>query len=301
MIYTDLIFPECISYGSKGGPTYQTDKVEVYSGAEQRQQRWAFPKHEYSIKMENLPPAEISEIMNIWHVCSGDFASFLFLDPMDHTSSFDEEGFTNTEVTATDQAVSTATGGRSSYELSKFYSWESRTKRRYIKYPKLDTLAVAVDGYPITSWTYSYVTGLLTFNAAVNTSATISCTSGVFDGFTDGQLAVGDLVYLYDLSNGSLNRPKGGNPLRVTAASGTTVTFQEFNGLPYAAATTFAGEAATYETALPPAGSVITAGFWFYTPVRFDDGDNMEGAIKAGLRESAFADFDSIKLREVLE
>lgn len=78
MIFTDVIFPPCITYGSTGVPKYLTDKAEVLSGNEQRETRYQYPRHEYAINMENLPANEAAEVLNIWHICSGDFAGFLF-------------------------------------------------------------------------------------------------------------------------------------------------------------------------------------------------------------------------------
>jgi hypothetical protein len=57
----------------------------------------------------------------------------------------------------------------------------------------------------------------------------------------------------------------------------------------------------TIKSALPPAGGTITWGGYFYVPVRFDAGDNAESEITYGMRESAFANFDQIRLKEVLE
>lgn len=303
LIYTDVFFPACIAYGSTGLPRYMTDKVEVYSGAEQRQSRWAYPKHEYSIKLENLPADEISEIMRLWHICSGDHAAFLFMDPLDHTSSIDDVILSASDVTDTDQVVATATGGREEYELYKYYPGDgSRTKQRRIKYPKLDTLIVAVDGYRHSTWNYSYATGVLTFTTPVggyteNTDMSNNVL-GALSGSPDIQ--VGDLVYLTGHTNPSDERPSGGNPLRVTVAAAGLFEFEEFDGTAYTP-DDFSGVDITIQHALPPAGSVITAGFYFYVPVRFEDGDNAQSEVVAGQRESAFANFDQITLKEVLE
>src|SRR6056297_782685 len=132
VIYTDIIFPECISDGSTGLPRYLTDKVEVYSGAEQRQTRWDYPKHEYSIVLENLPADEVAEIMNIWHVCSGDQAAFLFMDPLDNTSLSNANTIAGTVVTPTDQVIGDADGSSGEYMLFKVYEQASRSKSRRI-------------------------------------------------------------------------------------------------------------------------------------------------------------------------
>lgn len=301
VIYTDLIFPECISYGSTGVPIYLTDKVEVLSGAEQRNTRSRYPRHEYSIRMENLPADEIANVMNLWHVCSGDFAAFLFLDPLDHTSAWSETQISGTEVSATDQYIGIVGAPTDGYELKKTYEKGSRAKERRIRYPKLDTLVVAIDGTEVSNWTYSYSEQLLRFSynvSAVNT--TVDKVDGVITGSGMGAFNPGELVYIEGFSDSNLDRPGGGGePLLVVAADGTQMVLTELDGSTWSGSES--GASITIKGTPPPAGATITAGFYFYTPVRFEEGDNGESEIRAGLRESAVADFTQITLREVFE
>ncbi len=302
VIYYDLFFPKCIAYGSTGSPNYITEKVEVDSGAEQRNQRRVYPRHEYNIEMENLPANEISEIMNLWHVCAGDHIGFLFLDPMDHTSSNTVDSLSGTDVLMTDQLVAVAVGTQTDYPLYKYYKAGAHDMRRRIQYPDMDTLVVAVDGFAITSWLYSYDDCLLRFTKPVTTlTASMSRTSGgVISGANYSALSPGDLVYVTGWSNASYNAAPGGDPARVVSATSSTLVLQRYNGSAYGNAV-LTGETVTIQSALPPTGAEITAGFYFYVPVRFDDGDNMENEIKSGMRESAFADFSRITLREIFE
>jgi uncharacterized protein (TIGR02217 family) len=302
MIYYDLIFPRCIAYGSTGSPNYTTEKVEVDSGAEQRNQRRMYPRHEFNINMENLPSNEVSEIMNLWHVCAGDAIGFLFLDPMDHTSANSADALSGTDVLATDQFVSVAVGAQTDYILYKQYIAGARQVRRRIRYPDLDTLVVAVDGFPVTSWTYSYVDCLLRFNQPLPTlTASLSRdAAGVITGANFSALSPGDLIYMTGWSNGAYNAPSGGDPARVVSADGTSLVVQRFDGTAYGSAV-LGPSTVNIMSALPPTGSEITAGYYFYVPVRFADGDNMESEIKSGMRESVFADFSNITLREIFE
>ena len=305
VIYTDLFFPRCIAYGSTGVPRYVTEKVEVDSGAEQRNQRREYPRHEYKINIENMDAAEVSEIMNLWHVCYGDFIGFLFLDPMDHTSNNTEAALSGEAVSATDQLVASAVGTIDSYELFKYYKRDTRESRRRIRYPDLDTLVVAVDGFAINSWNYSYITQKLQFTKPLVTPVTLNMTrsgAGVITapGTPFTNLAPGDLVYVTGWANTAYNAPQGGDPARVVTATANTVRLQKFDGSAYGA-DALGSTSVTITSALPPTGSEITAGFYFYVPVRFEDGDSMEGEIKSGMRDSVVADFSSITLREIFE
>lgn len=301
VIYYDLIFPRCIAYGSTGSPRYVTEKVEVDSGAEQRNQRRVYPRHEYKIEMENVPANEIAEIMNLWHVCAGDHIGFLFLDPMDHTSANTDDSLSGTDVSMTDQLVAVAVGTQSDYPLYKYYSAGGHDMRRRIRYPDPETLVVAVDGFEITNWSYSYDDGMLRFGSGLEISGTFSRSAGrVISGGDFSALSPGDLVYISGWPSGAYNALPGSDPARVVSADSVSLVVERFNGSNYGSAV-YVNQAVTITTALPPTGAEITAGFYFYVPVRFEDGDNMESEIKSGMRESAFADFGSISLREIFE
>lgn len=304
VIYHDVIFPECIAYGSTGSPRYVTDKIEVASGAEARNSRWEYPKHEFNIRLDKIPADEISQIMNIWHICSGDFAGFMFMDPMDHTSLNNVSVLAGSEPTATDQIVATATGNRETYPIYKLYTFEGHEKRRRILYPKAGSLLVAVDGEVVPDWLYSYGTTELQFTVplAPTTFTGSMGTDGVITGADFSSLSVGSLVYISGWSDGSMNRTMGGNPARVLAAGPGSLTVQDYNGGILQPGVALSAEAGiTIQSALPPTGALITCGYYFYVPVRFGDGDNMESEIVSGMRESAFADFDQIQLREITE
>lgn len=302
MIYTDIIFPECISYGSTGSAVYVTDKIEVESGREQRNQRRKYPKHEYFINMENLPADEVSQVMNIWHVCTGDFAAFLFLDPMDHTSDNTSAALSGGEVSATDQSLGVIQAGVSGYELYKTYSAGSRTQTRRIRFPKEGTLVVAIDGDEYTRWEYDYDAGLLIFTLPLpSLTATLSKSGEIISGADFSALAPGDLVYIDGWSNGAYNFVAGvDDPLRVVAASGTELRLETYGGGSYGLVN-FTDEEVTINSTIPPIGAAITAGYYFYVPVRFGDGNNAEHEITAGMQDSVFANFTSIQLREVFE
>lgn len=300
VIYYDVIFPECISYGSTGVPRYQTEKAEVLSGSEQRNTRWSYPKHEYSINMENLPADELSSVLNIWHVVRGDYAGFLFMDPQDHTSSNTANALSGTTVDDEDQLVAAAIGGQLTYPLYKEYQVGSRIVQRRIKYPKDGTIVVAVDGYSTTQWAYDYDNCLLTWDTTEGATENVSVSSNVLVNATGNWngLEVGDLVTFSGFVNGVNN--SGAEPRRVTSVSGANLEVEEFNGTSISH-TNEAATAVTWAHATPPTDAVITAGFYFYVPVRFDGGADAVSEIQAGLRESSFTTLGDIKLKEIFE
>jgi uncharacterized protein (TIGR02217 family) len=306
MVYTDIIFPRCLSYGSTGNPHYETEKVEVASGMEARQSRWRYPKHEYNINMENLEAPDVAEIMRIWHVCSGDAMAFLFMDPLDNTSADTDDGMSLKDVSATDQFVASAVGTVSAYPLYKSYKQSSRTKTRRIKYPMEGTLIVAVDGFTVTNWNYNYTSCMLNFTKATGditadlalTGNTLSCQPGAL---AFASLNVNDLFYMTGFTlHASNNVEPGAMPLRVVSTTDTTLVFEKYDQTAWTVADELE-QPITLTQTLPPTGAAITAGFYFYVPVRFSDGDNATSEIKAGLRDSVQADFTNITLKEVFD
>lgn len=302
MIYTDVIFPECITYGSTGVPRYVTDKIEVASGAEQRNQRWTYPKHKYNIVLENAPASDVTNVMNIWHVCAGSYIGFLFLDPMDHTSrNVDGVVLSGEDITPTDQLVAIAVGNQSQYPLYKYYKHGIRERRRRILYPKEGTLQVAIDGFECSNWEYSYSDNLITFLQPYNlTQSRSRSAGGVITGGSNTGLAVGDLVYVSGWSNGAYNATEGGDPQRVRAVSPTELVLEAYSGASLGSAV-LGPSSVNIRSALPPAGAEITAGYYFYVPVRFETDEDAESEITAGLRDSVTATFGNIVLVEVLE
>lgn len=148
-VYTDIIFPACLSYGSEARYTYDTLKVEVSSGAEQRFTRQLYPKSLYRINIENMPADELQEIINIYHVCRGDLHSFMFTDFADNTSSNTAASISGTTIAGDDQPLG-ETGFYDDtityYNLYKTYSYASRTVTRRIRYPVLASLIVWSNG-----------------------------------------------------------------------------------------------------------------------------------------------------------
>jgi hypothetical protein len=252
--------------------------------------------------MKSLNASEVSEIMNLWHVCAGDFIGFLFMDPMDHTSSNTVDALSGDTVAITDQLVASAIGTQSEYDLWKYYQSGGRTTRRRIWYPDLTTLQIAVDGFKIDSWDYSYATHKLSFLQAFpgHHGSITRASDGSITGADFSLLKVGDLVYISNVVNSAYNAAPGGDPARVILANSTTLKVQKYNGTSYGSAA-FTDSSVDIVQALPPTGADITAGFWFYVPVRFGDGNDMNSEIKAGLRDSVFADFTDITLREIAE
>jgi uncharacterized protein (TIGR02217 family) len=192
MIFTDVIFPACLGYGSTFGPSYTTTKIEVLSGAEQRNARHEYPRHRYRIDIQNYPAPDLMEIYKIFHIVSGSYSGFLFFDPADNTSKIGSEWLSEDAITNLDQTVATYASGTPSFELHKIYTLGNRSKRRRIKYPKVDTILVAIDGVATSAWTWDAVNLKLVLYSAPAVGAVI--TAG-FEFYTPVRFANDELTF----------------------------------------------------------------------------------------------------------
>jgi uncharacterized protein (TIGR02217 family) len=153
-VFTDVIFPECLSYGSVFQPTYSVDKVAVASGAESRRTKQAYVKYRYEISLENQNADEIAEVLNIFHVCNGSLSAFMFKDLVDNTSAITATSISAETIDGNDQPQGTYDGNITYYPLLKTYTYASRTQLRRIRFPDVPTLLINVNGTPNVDWAW---------------------------------------------------------------------------------------------------------------------------------------------------
>lgn len=156
-------FPEEISYGSRGGPGWNTHVLRLDSGAEVRNQRWSYPRHEYDVAFGINTIAALEELLEFFQVVGGMAIGFRYKDWMDYKSC----GLSDTP-SAADCAIGTGDGADTTWQLVKVYTQGAYTRSRKILKPISGTLLVAVDGIlkaETTDYTVDYTTGIITFEA----------------------------------------------------------------------------------------------------------------------------------------
>lgn len=169
-------FPDDISYGSRGGPAYNTTVIVVDSGAESRNQRWSYPRHEYDVAYGVNTLARLEELLEFFHVVAGRAIGFRYKDWMDYKSC----GRADT-VAATDCALGTGDGVEDEYQLVKLYTQGAYTRTRKILKPVSGTVRVAVAGVEkalTTQFTVAAATGIITFTAGNIPTAGQAVTAG---------------------------------------------------------------------------------------------------------------------------
>lgn len=169
-------FPDDISYGSRGGPGYETTVIETDSGAESRNQRWSYPRHEYDVAYGTNTLARLEALLKFFHVVAGRAVGFRYKDWLDYKSC-DISG----TPAATDCNLGVGTGAQAAYQLRKGYIQGSYTRFRKILKPVAGTVLVAVDGSPrtiTTHYTVNTATGVVTFTAGNLPAAGAVVTAG---------------------------------------------------------------------------------------------------------------------------
>lgn len=80
MAFHNVIFPEEIAYGSKGGPKFQTTVVTLASGIERRNVDWSRVRAEYDVSHGIKDPESLSELRQFFYARRGRAHSFRFKD-----------------------------------------------------------------------------------------------------------------------------------------------------------------------------------------------------------------------------
>jgi uncharacterized protein (TIGR02217 family) len=150
----NLVMPETLSVGFKGGPTFSTDKVVAVNMQERRLQNLSIARHVYSFMLDNAAASTVTTLRAFWFDRRGDFKAFLFKDWADY------------QLTA--EQIAIGDGSTVAFQATKTYSAGSNPYVRIIRYIKSGTLVVKVNGVTKTL-TVDYTvnsTGLITFVSA---------------------------------------------------------------------------------------------------------------------------------------
>ncbi|MHC5053636.1 MAG: DUF2460 domain-containing protein [Planctomycetota bacterium] len=171
MGFHEVQFPTGISYGSRGGPGFATNIIEIDSGAEERVARWSAPRRRYDVSYGVRSKADLSALITFYIARQGAAYGFRYKDWLDFTSASDHRSApTNTDVTL-------GTGGASEtdFQLIKKYVSGGVTRTRNIAKPVTGSVVVALDGVNQSSgWTVDTTTGVVTFTTPPGSGVVVS-------------------------------------------------------------------------------------------------------------------------------
>lgn len=139
--FHDELFPVSISFGATGGPERRNEIVQLTSGREKRNARFAHSRRRYDVGTGVRSLDDLYAVQSFFEARRGSLHAFRFRDPFDMKSCAPAD-----VPTATDQAIGTGDGARTRFALVKNYGTGDDTYRRPIRLPQAGSLTVAVDG-----------------------------------------------------------------------------------------------------------------------------------------------------------
>ena len=124
-------FPEDISYGSIGGPTFSTSISELANGIEQRKINWSYPRCRYNAVYGVKSYSQIIAVINFFYAHKGRALPFRFKDWYDYK--------------ATRQNLGVGDGTTSNFRIVKNYQAGNNSFTRIITKPVAGSVKVYLD------------------------------------------------------------------------------------------------------------------------------------------------------------
>ena len=155
-------FPEDISYGSSGGPQFNTNIITVSSGFEQRNINWSQARAKYVVNHGIKDELQIKALLEFFRMVNGRAIGFRYKDWSDYI--------------AIGENIGTGDGVTTTFQLKRTYTFGAGliSHVRDIKKPVANTEKIYVNGTLTTAYTIDYTTGIVTFNTAPAAGAAIT-------------------------------------------------------------------------------------------------------------------------------
>lgn len=153
-------FPEGISYGSTGGPSYNTDVNTSKSGWDNVNENWSMPLHRYNAQNGIQSVEDAETIINFFHVVGGRGKGFRYKDWMDYKTCS-----TRVNPSFNNMNIGTGDAVNKIFYFTKTYTLGAVTRVRRIYKPVSGTVTIGVNGVLVSSGTYTidYTKGIVTF------------------------------------------------------------------------------------------------------------------------------------------
>ena len=263
--YNSPNFPDDISYGSKGGPQFNTTVLRMRSGHEQRNANWLYPLHLYDVSYGVKTQAQMASLREFFMAMLGRAHTFRFKDWHDYTTHSD--GVSTPSYS--DVYISAAVSSTSQFQLRKLYSMSSAVLSRDITKPVSATVSCAVNGYEVPSsmFTVDVLTGVFTLTKNENNPNGMTFGTSTLIQFPGAHgYAVGGTVYVSGVAQpAAIN----GQRYLITAVPGSAQIRIDLNSTGWSTYTT----GGVFDSGIQASESAtvsVTAGCTFDVPCRFD-------------------------------
>jgi uncharacterized protein (TIGR02217 family) len=161
--FHDVLFPIAISFGATGGPGRRNEIVELMSGRETRNARFAQSRRRYDAGTGLRSVDDLYDVLAFFEARRGSLHAFRFADPFDRSS-----GRPEAQASPLDQPIGTGDGETATFQLAKTYGTGADAHVRPVTKPVAGSVRVAVDGVEAedgTDFTVDAATGIVTFLA----------------------------------------------------------------------------------------------------------------------------------------
>lgn len=128
-------FPECVSFGSQGGPGFKTSVFTFDSGLTATEPEWDRIRARYEATFENVTPADVAEVEDFFYGMKGKAVGFRYKDWSDYVIS--------------SQNVAVGDGTSSVFQIFKRYESGGQVFDRIIKKTVAATSQITLDGAPL--------------------------------------------------------------------------------------------------------------------------------------------------------
>ncbi len=165
MGFHEVQFPTDISHGSRGGPGFAVDVIQLDSGAERRVSRWAGARRSYDIRYGVRKDEDLMAVQVFFLAREGATHGWRYKDWVDFTTATD--GFS--AHTDTDAQLGTGDASTVTSQLRKGYVSGSTTVWRNIEKPVASTVLASLDDVTKTEgvdYSVDTTTGVITWNTA---------------------------------------------------------------------------------------------------------------------------------------
>lgn len=159
-------FPDDISYGSSGGPSFNTDVIIVNSGFETRNQNWVQSRSNYDAAFGIRTEPQLSELISFFQSMAGKAHEFRYKDWGDFMSCDLKSIPANTDQSIGFGDSTTRSDGNPDFQIVKNYTTGTLTRVRDISKPISGTLVVKrynTDMVEGVNYDVDYTTGIITF------------------------------------------------------------------------------------------------------------------------------------------
>lgn len=141
--FHDVRFPDNISRGARGGPERRTQVVELGSGFEERNARWADSRRRFDVSYGIRRADDLVAVVGFFEARNGRLNGFRFKDWSDYKSCAP-----SLQPGPADQHIGTGDGTTQTFQLVKRYTSGDQVYVRQITAPVAGSVSVNVNGAP---------------------------------------------------------------------------------------------------------------------------------------------------------